>query len=89
MTETIKVNLDRAWLFLRITGTVAGTLLACFVAYNQLDQRMDNLEKAEAVKQAKLEYMEKEIGKVGVKLDKILDRMMTLSNGGHVAKKGR
>ncbi len=44
MTESVKINLTKAALSLKIMSVVAGALIACFVAYTNIDGRMDKLE---------------------------------------------
>jgi len=89
MTETIKVNLDKTWLFLRIMGVIAGVLIGFFTAYNQLDQRMDNLETAKAIEQLKFTFIEKEVGEVGDKVDKIYDYIIKSTKSDHLANRER
>ncbi len=48
MAETLKLNLDRAFTSLRIISIVAGGLIACFVAYANVDGRMDRIEQDQA-----------------------------------------
>ena len=47
MVETMKVNLNKTYLFLKITGIVAGVLIAAAVVYGELDNRMDEIEKSQ------------------------------------------
>ena len=49
MVETVKVNLDKAYLSLKIMSIVAGALIACAVVYGQIDKRMDKYEIQQAV----------------------------------------
>jgi len=49
VVETVKINLDRTWLFLRIAGMVAGGLIACAAVYGNIDARMDRYEIQQAV----------------------------------------
>ena len=76
MTEMIKVNLDRTYLFLRIAGVIAGALIACAVVYGNLDERMDNYEKAKAVSENEMKNMNKDMEKIDGKLDKIIEYMV-------------
>ncbi len=48
MTETMKINLDRTLLSLKIISIVAGALIACAVVYGGIDSRMDKLEQEQA-----------------------------------------
>lgn len=48
MTNTMKVNLDKTYTSLKIVSVVAGGLIACFVAYANVDNRMDKLENEQA-----------------------------------------
>lgn len=49
MTESVKINLDKALTSLRIISVVAGALIACFFVYANIDNRMDKLEYEQAV----------------------------------------
>ena len=71
MGETVKVNLDRTYLFLRITGIIAGALIACAVVYGQLDNRMDKLEKDAAVKDVHIENLKENVSKILTLVEKI------------------
>ncbi len=44
MTETLKINLTKTLAGFKAMGYVAGFLIACFVAYANIDERMDKLE---------------------------------------------
>ena len=48
MAETTKVNLTKTLTSLKIVSTVAGFLIACAVAYANIDARMDRLEMEQA-----------------------------------------
>ena len=48
MTETMKINLDKTLMSLKIISTVAGGLIACAVVYGGIDNRMDKLEQEQA-----------------------------------------
>ena len=48
MTETMKINLDRTLMSLKIISIVAGALIACAVVYGGIDSRMDRLEQEQA-----------------------------------------
>ena len=64
MTETLKLNLDRTFLFLKITSIVAGALIACAVVYGQIDNRIDNLEKSDAVEKERSRNMNEKINQI-------------------------
>ena len=64
MTETLKLNLDRTFLFLKITSIVAGALIACAVVYGQIDNRIDRLETAKAVEEERNRNMNEKINKI-------------------------
>lgn len=89
MTETLKVNLDRTYLFLRITAIVAGALISFAVIYGKLDERMDSYEIAQAVDAAKNANRDKQIDKVGEKLDKIYEYIVQTKSGKHLIAEGR
>lgn len=63
MVETVKVNLDKALISLKIMSIVAGALIACAVVYGNLDARIDKIKIDQAVsdgiKQTRLENIEK------------------------------
>ena len=44
MTETLKINLTKTLAGFKVMGAVAGVLLTAFVAYANIDNRMDKLE---------------------------------------------
>ena len=48
MTETMKINLDRTLMSLKIISIVAGGLIAAAVVYGGIDSRMDRLEQEQA-----------------------------------------
>lgn len=77
MTETIKINLDRTYLFLRIVAIVAGAFIGCAAVYGNLDERMDNYEKARAVNENEIKNMNKDMVKIDGKLDKIIEYMVS------------
>ena len=49
MTETLKINLTKAYTSLKIMSAVAGALFACFAVYMSIDNRMDKIEQEQAV----------------------------------------
>ncbi len=48
MTDTMKINLDKSLMSLKIISLVAGGLIACAVVYGGIDNRMDRLEMEQA-----------------------------------------
>ena len=64
MVETVKVNLDRALLSLKIMSIVAGFLISCFYAYGHIDARMDNLEKNEGIMGERMSNMKDTVDKI-------------------------
>ena len=65
MVETLKVNLGKTALVLKIAGIVFGALMACAMTYGQLDARIDdnklNQAVAEAVLKTKLEAIDSKV----------------------------
>lgn len=47
MPETVKVNLDKALISLRIISIVAGALIAIGYFYMNIDDRLDKIEQAQ------------------------------------------
>ena len=72
MVETLKVNLDRTALILKIAGIVAGGLIACGLAYGQLDARIDANKLNHAVSKA---VQETQLESMGDKIDLIYDML--------------
>jgi len=48
MAETMKINLDKTYTSVKIISVVAGALIACFVVYANVDNRMDKLEQEQS-----------------------------------------
>jgi hypothetical protein len=64
VVETVKVNLDKALLSLKIMSIIAGALIACAVVYGQIDERMDTLEKNEGIMGERMSNMKETIDKI-------------------------
>jgi glycerol uptake facilitator-like aquaporin len=64
VAETVKVNLDKALLSLKITSIVAGALIACAVVYGQIDERMDNTEKKMGIMEERMNGMKETVDKI-------------------------
>jgi hypothetical protein len=66
VVETVKVNLDKALISLKIMSIVAGALIACAVVYGNLDARINQIKIDQAVsdgvKNARLDNIEDDIG---------------------------
>jgi hypothetical protein len=70
MAETLKINLDKTFASLKIVSVVAGALIACFVAYANVDSRMDKLETEQATFKG---IMEERTRNMSDNIDKIYD----------------
>lgn len=77
MVETVKVNLNKALISLKITSIIAGALIACAVVYGQLDSRIDDLklnqEVSKNVNEIRLENMEKNINRTLKLVEKLAE----------------
>ena len=49
MSETVKINLDKALTSIKIMSAVAGAIIAIFVVYINIDSRIDRIENEQAV----------------------------------------
>ena len=48
MTETMKINLTKAFMGVKIMGAVAGALIFCAAVYAGIDNRLDKIESAQS-----------------------------------------
>ena len=64
MTETVKVNLTKAFMSLKIMSTVAGALIACFVVYMNIDSRMDKMEGRQGIMDERTATMSKRVDEI-------------------------
>jgi len=64
VVETVKINLNKAFLSLKIISIVAGALIACAFVYGQIDERMDNLEKNEGIMGERMSNLKDTVDKI-------------------------
>ncbi len=70
MTETLKINLEKTFMSLKIMSIVAGVLIACFVVYANIDDRMDKSEQEQATFKGVMEERTRSMAK---RIDDIYD----------------
>ena len=81
MTETLRVNLEKTYTSLKIMSMVAGVLIACFVVYANVDDRMDRLEMDQAQFKG---VMEERTRNMSERVDMIYDIVKEWSPDGQV-----
>lgn len=84
MTNTLKVNLDRTLTSLKIMSVVAGALIACFLVYTSIDDRMDKLELEQATFKGVIDERTRNTAK---RVDDIYEIVKEWSPDGQVAQK--
>lgn len=84
MAETLKINLDKTYTSLKIVSAIAGIFISCFVVYNNIDGRMDKIERDQAItKGVQQEWMRNMENNV----ERIYDIVKLWSPDGEVTKK--
>ncbi len=84
MTSTLKVNLDKTYTSIKIMSAIAGVFISCFVVYNNIDNRMDTIEREQAIsKGVQKEWMRNMENNV----ERIYDIVKEWSPDGQVAQK--
>lgn len=86
MSETMKINLSKTFLSLKIVSIVAGALIACAVVYGNIDSRIDSIESA----QNRFEgVMEERTRSMSENINRIYDIVKDWSPSGETAQEAQ